>query len=59
MSNNPHQGQRVYTTGQPLTEAKTAMILVHGRGATAPSILELSGVLSRPGMAYLAPNWHG
>ena len=59
MSNNPHQSQRVYTTGQPLAEAKTAMILVHGRGATAPSILELSGVLSRPDMAYLAPQAQG
>jgi predicted esterase len=51
----PHQGQRVYAAGQPLAEAKSAMVLVHGRGATAPSILELSSVLTQPGMAYLAP----
>jgi predicted esterase len=35
------------------------MILVHGRGATAPSILELSSVLSHPDMAYLAPQAQG
>ena len=55
MSNSPHQGQKVYTVGEPLTEAKAAMILVHGRGATAPSILELSNVLPHPDMVYLAP----
>jgi predicted esterase len=31
------------------------MVLVHGRGATAPSILELSSALTQPDMAYLAP----
>lgn len=31
------------------------MILVHGRGATAPSILELAQVLEHPDMVYLAP----
>jgi predicted esterase len=51
----PHQGQKIYTTGKPLAEAKAAMILKHGRGATAPSILELADVLHHPDMAYLAP----
>jgi predicted esterase len=51
----PHQGQRVYAAGKPLAEAKSAMVLVHGRGATAPSILELSSALTQPDMAYLAP----
>jgi MFS family permease len=53
--NGPHQGQKVYTTGKPLNEAQAAMILIHGRGATAPSILELADVLHHPEMAYLAP----
>lgn len=56
---NPHQGQKVYTTGKPLNEAKAAMILVHGRGATAPSILELAGALAHPDIAYLAPQASG
>ena len=55
----PHQGQQLYTAGQPLAEAQAVMILVHGRGATAPSILELAEVLSQPGFAYLAPQAAG
>ncbi|MCB0226195.1 MAG: phospholipase, partial [Anaerolineae bacterium] len=57
MSNQglPHRGQPVYTAGQPLNEAKAAMILVHGRGATAPSILELANALYHPDFVYLAP----
>lgn len=55
----PHQGQRVYTAGKALKEAKAAMILVHGRGATAQSILELADVFYQPEMAYLAPQAAG
>jgi predicted esterase len=51
----PHQGQPIYTAGQPLEQAKAAMILIHGRGATAPSILELANALYHPDFAYLAP----
>jgi len=51
----PHQGQQIFTNGKSLNEAKTAMILIHGRGASAPSILELSDLLHHPEMAYLAP----
>lgn len=57
--NGPHQGQSVYTAGKSLTEAGVAMILVHGRGATAPSILELADLLPHPDMAYLAPQAAG
>jgi predicted esterase len=55
----PHQGQPVLAAGAPLAEAEAAMILVHGRGATAESILELGQALYRPGMAYLAPQAAG
>lgn len=55
----PHQGQRVVTRGQPLSAAQAALILVHGRGATAESILELSTVLLHPDFAYLAPQAAG
>jgi predicted esterase len=51
----PHQGQPVAVGGRPLAEAKAAMILVHGRGATADSILELRREFERPDLAYLAP----
>ncbi len=55
----PHQGQKIYAAGKPLAEAKAAMILVHGRGATAPSILELANELYHPDFAYLAPQAAG
>jgi predicted esterase len=55
----PHLGERVLAAGRPLGEAKAAMILVHGRGATAEDILSLAGELGRPDLAYLAPQATG
>lgn len=55
----PHQGQKIDTSGVPISEAKAAMILVHQRGSTAPAILELSSVLHHPEFAYLAPQAGG
>lgn len=55
----PHQGQPVYTMGVPLAEAEAAMILVHGRGATAESILTLVPELDGDGFAFLAPQAAG
>jgi predicted esterase len=52
---SPHQGQPVHTAGEPLQTARAAMILVHGRGATAESILTLTSALDIAGFAYLAP----
>ena len=52
---SPHQGQRIYSAGKPLTQASAAMILLHGRGASAPDILELADALHHPDFAYLAP----
>lgn len=51
----PHQEQPVATAGAPLEEAAAAMLLVHGRGASANSILTLANELNRPEFAYLAP----
>jgi predicted esterase len=55
----PHQGQPVLTAGQPLDQAQAAMIMVHGRGATAESILTLADELAQPGFIYLAPQAAG
>lgn len=55
----PHQGQPIITAGVPLAQADSAMILVHGRGATAASILELADLLPHPGMTYMAPQAAG
>lgn len=50
-----HQSQPIYAAGKALTEARGAMILLHGRGATAQSILSLASELHHPDLAYLAP----
>jgi predicted esterase len=52
---HPHSGQPLMATGTPLNEARAALILLHGRGASAESILELTAYLPQTGMAYLAP----
>jgi len=51
----PHQGQELLTAGKPLDEAQAAMILIHGRGASAYDILELGYYLAPPEMTQLAP----
>ena len=55
----PHQGQPVAEGGAPLAEAKAAVVLVHGRGATAGSILALADAFARPDVGYLAPQAQG
>jgi phospholipase/carboxylesterase len=55
----PHQGRPVLAAGTPLAQAQAAMILIHGRGATAESILDLAAEVDRPGFAYLAPQAAG
>lgn len=55
----PHQGQPVRTAGVPLENAKAAMVMVHGRGATAESILTLVPALDVGGFSFLAPQAGG
>lgn len=55
----PHQGQPVFAAGAPLDRAKAAMVMVHGRGASAQSILTLAEALDRPNFAYVAPQASG
>ena len=55
----PHDHAPVRRAGRPLAEAQAALILVHGRGATAESILSLADYLPHPSMAYLAPQAAG
>lgn len=58
-ANTLHQNQPIYTSGKPLEQARAAMILIHGRGATAESILTLAEELYHPDIAYLAPQATG
>ncbi len=51
----PHQGQQILHAGEPLDRARAAMIMLHGRGASARDILLLADELKGSGFAYLAP----
>ena len=51
----PHENAPIYSTGAKLDEASAALILLHGRGASAEDILSLSTDLTQPGLAFLAP----
>jgi predicted esterase len=55
----PHQGQQVIAAGKPLDQAQAAMILIHGRGASAYDILELGILLGGDNYAILAPQAAG
>lgn len=50
-----HQHQPVLMRGAPLDQARLAMILLHGRGASAEDILSLADALPRFGVAFFAP----
>ena len=56
---DPHAGQPVLAAGEPLETARAAMIMVHGRGASAEDIISLSEEFPEPGMAFLAPEAGG
>ncbi len=62
---DPHAGQPVLAYGAGVDKAKAAdlaiaaMILVHGRGASAEDILSLAEELPQPGFAFLAPQAAG
>jgi len=55
----PHQGQTLVTDGESLDDAEAAVILVHGRGATARSIIGMAREFGQSGAAYLAPQAAG
>src|SRR5205085_11228836 len=52
---DPHAGQPVLTAGPPPREARLAMILIHGRGASARDILSLAREFEQTDIAYIAP----
>ena len=51
----PHQDQPLVTAGADVADAEAAVVMVHGRGATARSIVEMGGEFHHEGVAYLAP----
>jgi phospholipase/carboxylesterase len=52
-------GQRVVEAGDPLPSARAAMILLHGRGATAEDIMTIAYEVQAPGWTYFAPQAAG
>jgi predicted esterase len=56
----PHHGLPVLERGERLDQASAAMVLLHGRGATASDIfIDCEPLLSEPGFAFLAPEAAG
>ncbi len=51
----PHRGQSVASAGKPLSSARFAMVMAHGRGANTRDILAIASELAQPDFAYLAP----
>lgn len=57
--NGPHQGQPVHRSGTELSKADAAMIMIHGRGASAEGILSLASQLQENNLHFLAPSAAG
>ena len=56
---DPHRAQAVVAAGAPLARARAAMVMVHGRGASAADILTLAPPLQADDVAFLAPQAAG
>jgi len=52
---DPHAALPIVATGTPLADAAGAIILLHGRGASAEDILGLGAAIAPEGWAMLAP----
>lgn len=52
---SPHAGQEPATAGVPLEDADAAVVAVHGRGATARSIIQVVDQLGVDGVGAIAP----
>jgi predicted esterase len=59
LENDPHRDQPVLSVGANLSQAAAAVILLHGRGASAEDILGLSAGMYDERVAYCAPQAAG
>ncbi len=59
MKEDPHAGQPVLTAGLAPGQAAAALVLIHGRGASAESILSLYDELAIERLAAVAPQAAG
>lgn len=51
----PHQKSKIHEYGAPVSRAKAAMIMIHGRGATAKGMFSLADQFAQPDFHYSAP----
>lgn len=58
-ASDPHAAMPVLASGEPLETARAALVMLHGRGASAADILSLAGELDVAGYALLAPEAAG
>jgi hypothetical protein len=58
---NLHEGQHVLRGGAPAGKARVALVLIHGRGASAEDIYSLGeeAAMGAPGVALVAPQAAG
>jgi len=54
-----HDSANILRFGTPLSEARGAIILIHGRGSSADDIAGLAETLPSQGLAFLAPSATG
>ncbi|HEV7300078.1 MAG TPA: dienelactone hydrolase family protein [Tepidisphaeraceae bacterium] len=59
LANDPHANAPIFTRGPAPEMAKAVLVMVHGRGASADSILSLYDVLDLPQIAAVAPEANG
>jgi predicted esterase len=56
---HPHQDQPVLRRGTEPERAQGALIMIHGRGASAEDMLDLAGELDVQGLSLIAPQAEG
>jgi predicted esterase len=59
VATDPHANQPVATEGPSIQQARAAIVMIHGRGASADSILSLLPMLDAPDVAAFAPQAAG
>ena len=59
LANDPHANQPVETEGPSIEQVRSAIVMIHGRGASADSILSLYPLLDAPDVTALAPQAAG
>ncbi len=55
----PHHSSKILLEGVNLENASSVMIMIHGRGATAESILDISQYFIADDVSYIAPQANG